>query len=170
MPCKQGNRENIEASKEFYRKQKEYDPYRELWNSLVDRAYKDDKGYENLTENEKIYFYIGILDGEVYNGGMHQYFSNSSGELYQETLEYLNTINAQATLALLKKAKNILFGSKPVPKEQSERNKLIIHENEWGEDLDLIDEEYYKDIDNIGDKMNQFAVDTGIIKPFLKDA
>jgi len=178
MPCKQGIRESIDESKETYKKQKEYDPYQELWNSLVDRAYKDDNGFDNLNENEKIYFYLRILDSEVYNGGMHQYFSNSSGELYEETIKYLKLLNALNSLELLKKAKKILFGNASVPKDQIERNNLMKQYPEeddapepvWSVELDKIDDEYYKDADEIGEKMNHFTKKTGIIAPFIKSA
>lgn len=89
MPCKHGNRENIDKSKEYYKKQKEYDLFRELWHSLVNRVYATDdeeEGFNALTEDEKIYFAVGVLDGEVYNGGMLQFFSNSSGSLFQKVL------------------------------------------------------------------------------------
>ena len=55
MACKRGIRQNIEASKEFYRKQKEYDPFRALWLSLVARVHDGADGFEGLSEDEKIY-------------------------------------------------------------------------------------------------------------------
>ena len=181
MPCKQGIRADIEASKEFYKEQRElekqYDPFRELWLSLVDRAYKDEKGFDNLSEDEKIYFYLGILDGEAFNGGLHQFFTNTSGDRYEETLQYLELMDAMHTHALLKKAKTILFGDAPVPVDHQERNETIAQfpedddtpEPEWCIALDEVDDEYYKDLDKLSEKMNQFAIESGILKPFLKD-
>ncbi len=71
MACKQGIRQNIEAAKRYYEQQRQYDPFRELWKSLVHRVYHTDAGYQGLNEAERLYYSVGILDGEVYNGGMH---------------------------------------------------------------------------------------------------
>ena len=49
-----------------------YDPFRDLWHSLVNRDYKSAEGYSGLNPDERTYFSVGLLDGEVYNGGMHQ--------------------------------------------------------------------------------------------------
>src|ERR1044071_1964337 len=76
MPCKHGNRENLERAKEYYKKQREYDPVRELWKSLVHRVHKTNAGFAGMSEVEKTYFTVCVLEGEVYNGGMHQFFSN----------------------------------------------------------------------------------------------
>ena len=55
MPCNQGIRQNIEASKRFYEEQKKYDPHRELWTSLVRRVHKTSEGFNGLTADEKLY-------------------------------------------------------------------------------------------------------------------
>src|SRR5688572_6762911 len=73
MPCKLGTRESIETSKRYYEELKKYDPFRELWRSLVDRVYHTGAGYEGLSSDERLYFAIRMLDGEMYNGGFHQY-------------------------------------------------------------------------------------------------
>ncbi len=72
MACKQGIRGAIEQSKEYYRKLKEYDPHRELWESLMEK--EDRYGFDNFTKEEKIYISINVFDGEVYNGGIEQFF------------------------------------------------------------------------------------------------
>jgi len=108
MACKQGIRESIEQSKEFYRKQKEYDPFKELWMHIVKKAHAEENGFDNLTKEEKLYYSVNILDGEVYNGGMEQFFSNSSGELYREVIEGIKIIKAGNALLLLRQAAKIL--------------------------------------------------------------
>ncbi len=80
MACNQGIRESIEQSKEFYRKQKEYDPFKEIWMHRVKKAHAEENDFDNLTKEKKLYYSVDILDGEVYNDGMEQFFSNSSGE------------------------------------------------------------------------------------------
>jgi len=176
MACKQGIRESIEKSKEHYQKQKEYDPFRELWKYLVEKAHATDNAFETLTKEEKIYFSIGILDGEVYNGGMHQFFSNSSGELYSEVVEGLTLLGANKALWLLRRATKILFGDANPPKNRFQRWEAMKQYPEednapipdWSIELEKVDEEYWEDPDNISDLLTKYAEATGLVQPFIK--
>ena len=179
MPCKQGNRENIENSKEYYKKQKEYDPFRELWHSLVKRVHATDDeeaGFNALTDDEKIYFAVGILDGEVYNGGMHQFFSNSSGSLFQEVIKGLELLNATNSLWLVRKATKILFGDINPPKNRFQRWEAMKQypedDNaptpEWSVELEKINEQYWEDPDGINDLLVNFAETKGLVEHFKK--
>src|SRR5262245_64943750 len=49
------------------------------------------------------------LESEVNNGGFHQFFFNSSGEIVPETLEALAAIGAPKTRSLLERAVTIAF-------------------------------------------------------------
>ena len=52
MPCKSGNRENIERGKEYYKKQRELDktcPYRALWKELINKVYHTESGFDGAT-------------------------------------------------------------------------------------------------------------------------
>jgi hypothetical protein len=178
MACKQGIRQNIEASKEYYKKQKQYDPFRALWFSLVNKVHKTDAGFSGLTEEEKTYFVVNILDGEAYNGGIEQFFSNSSGEYYLRAIDGLLDLGAVESLRLLREAKEILFGDGPVPEKQMDRYHAMRHlpdgaEKEkplWYLRLDEIDSEYYKDPDGLAEKLKLYAEDKGLVEPFMKEA
>src|SRR6185369_14940424 len=85
MPCKDGRREAIDARKREIRREREWelaDPFRRLWLDLV-RATETTAGFAGLSEVEKQYFAVGLLELEVYNGGFDQYFFNSSGSFYR---------------------------------------------------------------------------------------
>jgi hypothetical protein len=175
MACKQGVREEIEQSKEYYRKQKEYDPYRELWTHLVKKVHAEGTaGFNDLTKEEKLYFAVSIFEGEVYNGGMYQFFSNSSGEYYAEVVEGLKTLNAFNSLSLLKQAAEVLFGEAEPPKDSVKRwtamKQLPDAESEprleWDKELDEIDRLFYEDQDNLIELLTDYAEKTGIIHPF----
>ncbi|WP_448547683.1 DMP19 family protein [Thalassotalea fusca] len=176
MPCKQGNRESIESSKEFYRKQKEYDPFRELWTYLVDKVHSNDDNFYILSEEEQVYFAVGLLDGEVYNGGMHQFFGNSSGDLYDEVVNGLNTLGATNSLWLLRRATKVLFGNIKPSKDFYLRNNEMKQYPEsdsaptpdWSYELEKIDEEYWEDPDNISELLSNYAESSGLIKAFIK--
>jgi hypothetical protein len=172
MACKQGIRESIEESKEFYRKQREYDPYRALWNSLAKK--ESAEGFDSFTKEEKLYVSVVVFDAEVYNGGMEQFFSNSSGELYAEVVEGLKILKATYSLSLLKQAAKILFGEVEPPKGREQRwaaMKQYPEEDnapkpDWAIELGKIDTKYYEDLDNLSELLATYAETTGLIQPF----
>jgi hypothetical protein len=170
MACKQGIRKNMEESKEYYRQLKEYDPYRELWTSLVRRVHRTEEGYAGLTDDERAYFAAGLLEGEVYNGGMDQFFSNHSGEVYEDAVNALLDLGAVHSLRLLTRASEILFDGKQPPKDTRERRETMRREPDgesgWFDELEEIDRQYYEDPDGLGDKLAEFARTSGLLSPF----
>src|SRR5688572_5465366 len=94
MACKHGIRSNLERAKEYYRKQRLPNPERDYWTSLVRRIYHTDAGYSGLTDVERVYYLGCVVNGEVYNGGLHQFYSNSAGDRYAETLDALQQLGA----------------------------------------------------------------------------
>ena len=73
---------------------------------IEDRVFHriDSVGYDNLTEAEKCYWLIWIVEAEANNGGLEQFFDNSSGSLAEETVIALDKIGAHNMASLLKKA------------------------------------------------------------------
>jgi hypothetical protein len=166
MACKNGTRESMEKSKEYYKKERELDktcPFRLFWKELVSRVYNESKGFNSLSEEEKIYFSVNCLSGEVYNGGFNQYFSNSAGENYKHAELGLIQLEATNSLRLLRKAKQIVFGSSAVPKEQYLR-QLATDSDEVSTALDELDTEFYKDPDRLAEKLEVYAINNGLVK------
>ena len=56
-----------------------------------------------LTLAEQHYYAVSVLKGEVYNGGVEQYFGNSSADHYLIACAGLRTLGALHTLALLER-------------------------------------------------------------------
>ena len=154
-----------------------FDPYQELWRSLVDRVYKTREGFGGLSENERTYFAVMILGGEVHNGGMEQFFSNSSGEFYEEALQGLGKIGATSFQELLSRAAAILFGEKDPPKDVDERNDLMyLHTEEgdeslpdWSRELTEIDKYFWANFDALADLLQGFADAHELVAPFAGD-
>lgn len=166
MPCKNGIRKNIEQAKEYYKKERQLDrtcPFRALWRELVNRVFQQEGGFGGLTEDEKVYFSVNTLSGEVYNGGFIQYFDNSAAEHYSYTELGLVGLGAVNSLQLLRNARHELFGRGPVPQDQAERWAVITKHCDES-DLELLDSEFYKDRDELDKKMQTFAIEVGLIK------
>ena len=164
MPCKGNFREQIEAGKRRREQDRIYEqsPERKYWLDLVRRVYKTSQGFGGLSQAEKTYFAISCLIGEVYNGGFEQFFSNSSGELYALALGGLFELEAEASVALLEQAKELLFGHSPVPIDQARRQETMPTRTneftpEWKQ-LDVIDKAFYRDPDRLAERCKAYAI------------
>lgn len=129
MPCKKGFRKNLEDGKRRAAERKQSrdnpDPATRHWRSLVDQVWRTPGGFAALSRANQTYFAICLLEGEVYNGGFDQFFSNSSGDYYEEALRGLNELGAAECRRLLIAAKELLFGAGDVPPTQSERQRRM---------------------------------------------
>jgi len=173
MPCKGGYRVNIEDGRRQLREARELnliDPYRNLWASLVEKAYDSATGFDGLSHPQKLYFAVGLLEGEVHNGGFHQYFFNDSGSYYAYAEEGLIAVGAFQTLELLQEAKEILFSDAPVPVRTEERRKALPSEPEenpptpqWREKLDNLDKRFWADSEGIAVRFEGFARNQGLV-------
>jgi hypothetical protein len=93
--------------------------------SLVD-AHAKGKNYEayvaSLPKHWRIIYAAISLDGEVMNGGFHQYFWNTEGRWNREAEESLETIGAEPFLKLFRDAKRI-FDAHDYPAEKAKAGK-----------------------------------------------
>lgn len=169
IPCARGTRAKIEESKrraieqrEWERKKKEAlerikhkahptfgdflveeDSIGVLWSFLVDTVFREQSAredVESLTASAQVLYLAQVLYGEVFNGGFHQYFSNSSGKYAHETVIALNALRAPRAASLLLRA-IATFPNKRVPQRRAERNEEL--DKTDAKILDILDDEYY---------------------------
>lgn len=171
MPCKGGYRARIEEGKRHREAEKQYEQSaeRKYWLALVQRVHHEAGGFSALPAHEKAYYAVTCLIGEVYNGGFHQYFSNSSGEHYGYALDGLMELEAGRSTELLLQARELFFGSQLVPLDRAKRNQMlpsIAHLdsslNDLWSRLDTIEKEFWSDPDHIGQRCNDFAAKHGL--------
>lgn len=186
IPCARGTRAKIEESKRRAIEQREWDrkkhealerikrkshpafgdflteedPIGVLWPFLVDTVFREQSERENvelLTPSAQVLYFAQILDAEVFNGGFHQYFSNSSGTYAHETVVALNALRAPLTESLLLRAIDT-FPNKRVPKRRTERNEEL--DKTDAKALDTLDDEYYaldkSGNENLGERILSF--------------
>ena len=77
-------------------------------------------GWGGRREPYDLFWRVWWLEGEVNNGGFHQYFLNSAGDASEETICALREIGAAKTASLLDQAGKALFGG-PVPTNRDDR-------------------------------------------------
>ncbi|HEY1120131.1 MAG TPA: DUF4375 domain-containing protein [Haloferula sp.] len=177
MACKKGFRKDIESSKQFYAEQRKYDPVRELWLSLVRRVSKTEQGFNGLSRDERLYFAVSCLNGEIYNGGFHQFFAGNAGEFYAVVVDGLTELGATHSLVLLREAADLLFDGPVPPADLNARWDAMKHYPEdpsapvlpWMDDLERINEGFCEDPDQLSDRLLAFAKESGLVAPFEKD-
>ncbi len=173
MPCKGDYRESIEDGKRRIREQREReitDPYRRLWLSLVEQVHHSPAGFDGFSQPQKLYFAVGLLELEIYNGGFHQYFFNDSGSSYTYAEEGLIALGAFQTLELLQEAKEVLFPDVSVPIKTGERRRMLPSYPEgdsltpkWSKVLDDLDKRYWADSECITLRLKSFARNHGLV-------
>jgi len=166
MPCKNGYRKNIEESKKYYAKEKELNeicPFRALWRELMDKVYNKESGFNGLSDKEKLYYTVSVFCSEIYNGGFIQYFDNSSGEHYLYAEKGLINLNAVYSLKLLHQAKEELFGKDNVPTDRTKRCNYT-QQSVVGLKLNELDTEFYKDLDDLDNKLEVFAIHANLVQ------
>jgi hypothetical protein len=124
-------------------------------------------GFAGLSHPQKVYFAVGILEGEVYNGGFEQYFANDSGSYYAYAEEGLIAIGALQTVELLHAAKEMLFPDRSVPVDAMERGgalgKAYLSSSTWRTRLDDLDRRYWANSENIALRLEGFAHEHGLL-------
>ena len=170
MPCKNGTRKQIDEGIAWHKRERELEkscPFRALWRSLHNKVYSRDEGIGVLSPVERTYWVLNILEGEIYNGGFDQYFYNSSGSTYGETISALSEIDARDARALLERAKGLIFGELDVPIDVSERRRLMLAL--WPDssppEIDAIDREYWDQPSPIRERLEQYAFRHGLVDP-----
>lgn len=166
MPCKNGYRKNIEDAKAYYTREKELDktcPFRALWRELVERVHHTELGFQGLTEEEKIYWSVNILVGEVNNGGFMQFFDNSSGDYFNYVEKGLIEFDAIKTLKIVYEAKKVIFGEKSVPVNTALRRKVTSKSEEWDK-LAKLDGMFYEEPDDLHELLENYATTKKLTK------
>ena len=163
MPCSTGTREAIEQGREWNQRERDHrdSPRGRYWANLVHRVHDSPDGFKSLSESEQLYFAGCVFDGEVYNGGLQQFFFNSSGDHYAHVMMCLASVGAHQCLALLEQAKRALFPDRDVPPDTGERRRLlrVTLTPEVAQHLDRLDDVYYSDPDTLGSRLDAFALE-----------
>lgn len=169
VPCARGYRENLELSKAFYEEQRRLEklPDAKYWHSLCKRVADPVLGFNSLPTAEKLFYAVGLLEGEVYNGGFEQYFTNSSADSFQYALRGLEALEDAIGSEITRSAKRLLFADAVVPADKVARFKFLescglLNDEETVRILDELDSRFVKNLeDSLKHKIRQFAESNG---------
>lgn len=79
--------------------------------------------FSKLTEKEKVLFAAHWAQSEILNGGLGQFFSNSTGVLAPEAVEAFNKLGMPISAQAIRNA--MLFFGEPYPRERSIRENAL---------------------------------------------
>ena len=97
-----------------------------------------------MTTAQRLFFALYWYDSEVCNGGHDQFFSNSTGIVWQDALEGMRMIGDDYDAENFQKAIDMFGGS--VPFDRAERNEILdkLYEDESFDGFEEIDRTYYR--------------------------
>jgi hypothetical protein len=131
----------------------EDEPVTALWPHLVDIIFRDSPRQahpERLTQPARTLYLVGMFEGEVINGGISQFFSNSAGNYAHETLEALRQIGAKLSAGLLEKSLSV-FPSGIAPADRHKRCELLFaFEEREPQFLEGLAQVFYEQVDALG--------------------
>jgi hypothetical protein len=120
-----------------------------LWDSINiydgEKEYKDD--LNKFNREQQYVFAILWYNSEVCNGGHYQFYSNSTGIVWEEALLGFQAINFQQAGEILNESVRRLNG-KPDKDRMKRENQL----DEMNDDLGDLDKRYYNEVMNILDE------------------
>lgn len=117
------------------------------WESL-DNPHEATELAENQLSMYEVVDLIDALEGEVNNGGFHQYFYNSAGDRTAETIRALEIIGAFAMADIVKRAAQKFPYGMP-PKNRFERQDALLEAYPNAAAFRALDEEFYQYPDNL---------------------
>jgi hypothetical protein len=131
----------------------EEEPVAALWPTMVHIVFHDSprEGHpERLGPAAQTLWHVGCFRGEVINGGVSQFFSNSAGNWAHESLASLRRIGAVLCVELLEKALT-LFPSGIAPVDRRKRCELLFaFEERDPQFLEGLSQIFYERVDALG--------------------
>ena len=98
---------------------------------------------------------IDALEGEVNNGGFHQYFYNSAGDRTAETIRALEIIGAFKMAEIVRKAAQMFPNGMP-PTDRFERQEILLTLYPKAIEFRELDEEFYGYPDKLADLLANY--------------
>lgn len=115
------------------------------------------QGFDSLTEKDQVFVAIWSLESEVNNGGFDQYFFNSSGDLWKETLSALKAIGSEHVTGLVEQAIAVFPKSEP-PRDQAKRRETMLAFGEReSERLSALDQSFHQSKEYLGQLLHDFV-------------
>lgn len=126
-----------------------------------DRLWKKEsaQGFNALTKPEKFYLAVMKLDGEVNNGGISQYFFNSSGDSWQEAEAGLEAMDFKQRSAILHEAIEKFGTNKPSADREVRQEQLAKLARKDDKLFDALNTRYYESTEVLDVLVNAYVIE-----------
>jgi hypothetical protein len=99
---------------------------------------------------------IEAVEGEVNNGGFHQFFYNNAGDsTTMETIQALQTIGAAKMADIVRRAAAMFPGGMP-PKARLARQEVLLEKFPRAEAFKALNDEFFAYPDNLADLLAKY--------------
>jgi hypothetical protein len=96
----------------------------------------------SLSDPERTFMLVSILEGEVNNGGFDQYYFNTAGDGALDTPAALRAIGAEHTAAIVERA-NAVFGAAGPPRDRHARQEALLALGDDTSEFGALDTEFF---------------------------
>jgi hypothetical protein len=139
-------------------------PFESLWLALVNRVADPNQGFQSLSDPEMLFFAAADLEAEVNNGGLYQYFFNSSAENCVHAIRALKEMDAEAAIQVLDQAKRALFPAGEMPLSTIERRKVLDGWYDQASKTENLDTSFFTDPNGLRARLTAFAIRHGLLE------
>ena len=105
----------------------------EPWRRIIFKVYHTDAGVTGLDQDEYDYYVLNSLCGEVYNGGLEQYFGNSGGNEFNGLMAALQKYGHTELFNRIKSISEKVFGDVDVESREV-RTELLYGDSQKTDD------------------------------------
>ncbi|MBT2729208.1 DUF4375 domain-containing protein [Bacillus sp. ISL-75] len=119
--------------------------WQQRWYQLCDKH--DEKGYESLSSDERIWYNVRGLIDAIENGGLISFYNNHGADDLDDTMEDLQKIDAIDVINMLEEVNQLFPNGKP-PKDIDKRNEVIDswEDGQYEDLLESLDDRFYDEL------------------------
>jgi len=117
----------------------------------------DDGGLDALTVPQRHFLLASVFRFEVDNGGLAQYFVNSSGDDARAALAGLEAIGANQSASVLRRAMALFGPGGPSPDRDDRHDQLASLTDEQDDEMEALTAEFFRDEDRVALRLLAYA-------------
>jgi hypothetical protein len=115
-------------------------------------------GYEELSEHQKFYSAVFMCDSEISNGGLAQYFVNSSGDNWRDAVTGFKTMGFKERLNILNEAISIFGADGPSTDRSVRQNQLSKIYKQYDSIFEELSSRYHKSSEIVEVLVTRFVI------------
>jgi hypothetical protein len=115
--------------------------------------------YEVLTTPERVFRCVWEFEADVNNGGLNQYFFNSSGRLAPYVVSALTTIGAAKTASIVQRAIDVAGHEIPWHYDDKRQDRIVALSADIENKLGVLDEEFFRHPDDLTSLLYRYVCD-----------